>query len=151
MSGLQSNNTLFISLTTIITEVIGIIVDRCHRLHHIYHGNKTCNLLLNVNKFMSIGWPSGLRRYVQVVVSQGAWVRIPLLSFCGFEWNQSNGINRMESIECNQSNAINRMNEFGLGAWLGSLWIAIAQRERRIAGWVRRGGSPRNSSNLHSL
>ena len=26
-------------------------------------------------------WPSGLRRYVQVVVSQGAWVRIPQTSF----------------------------------------------------------------------
>ena len=26
------------------------------------------------------GWPSGLRRYVQVVVSKGAWVRIPLQS-----------------------------------------------------------------------
>ena len=32
---------------------------------------------------MQTTWPSGLRRYVQVVVSQGAWVRIPLLSSAG--------------------------------------------------------------------
>ena len=38
------------------------------------------------------GWPSGLRRCVQVAVSLEAWVRIPLLTrplVCGIKWQDS--------------------------------------------------------------
>ena len=37
----------------------------------------------------SVGWPSGLRRQFQALVSSEAWVRIPLQSAFGFSfWNR---------------------------------------------------------------